>query len=176
MTSAPAPDQAAPRWPTIDELDELGICLRTEVPQKYEDLNGHMNVTGHYLLINEGAEIAWAQELEVDPERAQRGEGTFALAQHFLFHHEVLIGEEVSVHLRIFERSAKVFHGMLILANRTTGKVASTCEILDAFIDLRARRVATMPVDLADNLDRLIAKQADTDWALPLSEKIEVRR
>ena len=80
------------------------------------------------------------------------------------------------MHWRVLDRSSKVFHSLMILLNRTTGRVASTCEAIEAYVDLRSRRVMAFPQDVADNIDRLIEKQAGLDWELPLSEKLEIRR
>ncbi|MBM9465551.1 thioesterase family protein [Aeromicrobium sp. YIM 150415] len=162
--------------PTIEQLDELGIIHRRTVPPEFEDLNGHVNVRHHYTLHMEGAHAVFADELGVDEERAARGEGTFSLSQYIRFASEILVGHDVSVHWRLLDRSDKIIHGMTILADRTTGKVASTSEFIEAFVDLNTRRVAPMPQDLADLLDKLLATHRELPWELPLSEPLAVRR
>ncbi|OUZ11656.1 hypothetical protein BHE97_03855 [Aeromicrobium sp. PE09-221] len=162
--------------PTIGQLDELGIIRRRIVPPEFEDLNGHVNVKHHYTLHMEGAEAAFTGELGLDEARAGRGEGTFSLTQHIRFSSEILIGHDVSVHWRVLDRSDKIIHGMTILADRTTGKVASTSEFIEAFVDLTTRRITPMPQDLARRLDELLDAHRRIPWELPLSEPLAARR
>ncbi len=161
--------------PTLDDLDDLGVLLRLEVPPEFEDLNGHVNVRHHYAMHMEGVEKAFVEQLGVDEARAALGDGTFSLTHHIVFHSEILIGHEVSVHLRLLDRSDKIIHAMTILANRTTGRVASTIEFIEAHVDLTARRVTLMGEDLASALDDLIDRHRGLTWDLPLSQPLGVR-
>lgn len=163
------------RTPTAEDLDALGVFLRRVVPKEYEDLNGHVNVGRHFQMMLEGAENVYQDAWGIDVALAQQGEGTFTLSQQQNFYREIMIGEEVSVHVRLLDRSPKIIHGMLILFNRTTGEVATTNEFIDGYVDLEARKIIEMPSELAEMFDGLLAEHRALDWHLPLSGGLGVR-
>ena len=162
--------------PTLDDLDDLGVLLRLEVPPEFEDLNGHVNVRHHYALHMEGVEKAFVEQLGVDEARAADGEGTFSLSHHITFHSEILVGHDVSVHLRLLDRSDKIIHAVTVLADRTTGRVASTIEFVEANVDLTVRRITPMSEDLAAALDGLLDRHRELTWDLPRSDSLGIWR
>lgn len=164
------------RRPTMEDLDKTGIYLQRVVPQEYEDLNGHVNMGRHFQMMLEGAENLYQHTWGIDTERAKTlHEGSFTLSQQQNFYREIMIGEEVSVHVRLLDRSAKIIHGMLILFNRTTGEVATTNEFVDGYVDLKARKIIEMPESIAQMLDTILAEHRELDWELPLSKSLGVR-
>lgn len=156
------------RRPTIADLDALGTALRTTVPPAFEDMNGHVNVRHHYGLHMDGAEGAFVDDLGLDESWLERtGQSSFSVEHHLQFSSEILVGDDVSVHLRVLGRSRKAIHTMTILYDRTRDEVASTLESLELYVDLTTRRTTPMPDELAKLLDALVDEHAGLPWDLP---------
>jgi len=163
--------------PTVAQLDELGTLLVRPAPARFEDMNGHVNVRGHYDLHMDGAEIAFESALGLDESYVVRvGQSSFSLAHHLQFHHEVLVGHEVSVHLRFLGRGPKTMHAVTILANRTTGQVASTLEFVEAYVDLTTRRTTPLAPAVATRVDAALEQHVTLDWTLPPSHRLGTSR
>lgn len=56
--------------------------------------------------------------------------------QHLHYHQEVLVGHEVSSHLRLVGRTDRLLHGMAFLVNRTKDTLANTFEFALGNVDL----------------------------------------
>nr|MCW2727461.1 hypothetical protein [Aeromicrobium sp.] len=163
--------------PTIDDLDQLGALLRREVPPEFEDFNGHVNVRHHYALHMDGAEVAFEDHLGIGREWIRRtGQSSFSVAQHMLFHHEILVGHEVSMHMRLLGASDKALHVLSVLANRTTGEVASTLEYVEVYVDLTTRRTMSMPAEIVAQIEPMMTRHAALMWVLPLSGRLGTSR
>jgi len=163
--------------PTLADLDALGTLLQRSVPARYEDLNGHVNVRGHYDLHMDTAEQAFRQLLRIDEDfLARTGQSSFSVAHHVQFHREILVGHEVTGHFRVLGRGPKTIHAMMILANRTTGHVASTLELVEAYVDLTTRRSTEIAPEVAERLDTLLAQHEQLAWSLPPSHRLGTSR
>ena len=66
----------------------------------------------------------------------------FALEQHLTYRREVLVGDEVAVHLRLLARSEKLVHLVSYLVNHTRQEVAASMEALEAYVAYDTRRAA----------------------------------
>ncbi|WP_034269261.1 thioesterase family protein [Haloechinothrix halophila] len=144
--------------PPVAELLNLPAELKQAIPPEYEDLNGHMNIK-HYFELQSFA--AWGVFRRVGYEDERRpDEGAFTLEQHLRYHNEVLVGQEVSAHVVLLDRSDKVVHGISFLVNRTTDQVANTLEFVSAHVDLTQRRISPFPTRIADALDAELARCA----------------
>jgi len=153
--------------PTIQQIDALGSLLEREVPPEWEDLNGHVNVR-HYLdLYNEAGDGMLAQ-LGVDEAyfRTQR-RGFFDLEHHAWYLAELHVGDRVTVHMRYISRSAKRFHGVVFVVNRTRRSVASVLEYVASGADLATRRSAPFPPEVSRRLDGIVAAHASLPWRPP---------
>lgn len=162
--------------PSAEEVAQLPEVCRTVAGREWEDGNGHVNVQhfyGFHILAAEGA----LRRIGVDEEyRTLRRRGVFSMEQHLRFFHEVHIGEEVSVHVRWLDRGDKVFHGISVVLNRTTGRIANTLEVIEGHVDLATRRAASFPADVAQRIDDEVAAHRALGWQLPLSGAMGVRR
>ncbi|MPY78278.1 MAG: thioesterase [Actinophytocola sp.] len=137
--------------PPVAELLLLPAEMKQGIPPEYEDLNGHMNIK-HYFELQSFA--VWAVFRRLGYEDAKRpDEGAFTLEQHLRYHNEVLVGQEVSAHVVLLDRSAKLVRGISFLVNRTTDQVANTLEFVSAHVDLTVRRTSPFPARVADALD-----------------------
>lgn len=163
--------------PTLAQVDELGTLVAKSAPARFEDMNGHVNVRGHYDLHMDGAEIAFEQTLGIDEAYVARvNQSSFSLAHHVQFHHEVLVGHEVSLHLRLLGRGPKTIHAVTILANRTTDQIASTVEFVEVYVDLATRRSAPIAADVAARIDPVLAQHQALSWSLPPSQQLGTSR
>lgn len=161
--------------PTVDQVRELPASLTLVAPPEFEDQNGHVNVTRYYSLHMQAAEIALGG-LGFDQQLIEDEKLTIFSAEHHLtFVHEVLVGQQVSVHVRLLSRSAKAMHGVSILVNDTTGRIANLLEFIELHVDLSTRRTTALRGKAADLLDRVIAEHAALDWDVPRSGPLGTR-
>lgn len=161
--------------PTVADVDALGTALRLIAPPEFEDGNGHVNVCHYYRLHMEGADLAFGELGFGDDYRLRTGHSVFSVEHHIRFLDESLVGDELSVHLRILGVGPKAVHGQTILVNRSRGTVANTLEFLELHVDLATRRTTPMPEDLFKPLEFLRAEHAALPWALPLAGPLGVR-
>jgi acyl-CoA thioesterase FadM len=151
--------------------------VQTRATSQSQDYNGHVNVRGHYGLHIDAAEAALMGPLGIDQEWLSRvGQSLFSATHHLQFHAEILVGDDLEVFLRLLDRPAKALHAMSILFDKTTGRVASTLEFVDVYVDLSTRRATTMPADLTQRTDAILRRHAQSDWQLPLSRPLATSR
>jgi acyl-CoA thioester hydrolase len=153
--------------PTIEQVDMLEPLIHYTVPPEWEDINRHVNVR-HYLdLYNEAGDPMLAQ-LGLDRDYFHTDQrGFFDLEHHLWYLAEMHVGDRVSVHLRYLGRSAKRFHGVVLIVNRTRGSVASVLEFVGSGADLKTRRTSAFPAEVAARLDAIVAEHARLPWPAP---------
>ena len=154
--------------PTVEQVLELPSLMEKTVPREWQDLNGHVNVR-HYLELCDAASWPMLAAIGLD-ERGflERREGIFDLEHHLWYLDELHVGDVVTVHWRFLGRTAKRFHGVMFVVNRTRGRLASVFEYVSTGADLAARRSAPLPAGFAEQLDRLIAADARLGWPAPV--------
>jgi acyl-CoA thioester hydrolase len=146
--------------PSYDEVLVLPAAPTLTVPAEFGDGNGHLNVR-HYLGIFDDAEWALFDEFGAGNDASAAGTGgMFALEQHLTYRREVLVGEEVAVHLRLLARSEKLIHFVSYLANHTRHEVAASMEALEAYVTYGTRRTSAFSPTAVQVLDRWISEQA----------------
>lgn len=161
--------------PTVDQIDALGTALSLVALPEFEDGNGHVNV-GHYYRLHMEAGDAAFQRLGFDEDyRHRTGHSVFSVEHHIKFLDESLVGDQLSVHLRLLGVSAKALHAQTILVNRSRGTVANTLEFLELHVDLTTRRTTAMPQHLIAPLEALRDEHAALPWGLPLAGPLGVR-
>lgn len=161
--------------PTVDDLDALGTAMTLVAPPEFEDSNGHVNVCHYYRLHMEASEeyfIGWGFDADY---RARTGHSVFSVEHHVRFLDESLVGDELSVHLRLLGVGPKTLHAQTILVNRSRGTVANTLEFLELHVDLTTRRTTLMPPDLVARLEAVCAEHSALPWSLPLAGPLGVR-
>lgn len=146
--------------PTYAEVLVLPAAPTRIVPAEFGDGNGHLNVR-HYLGIFDDAEWALFDAFGAGNDASSAGTGgMFALEQHLTYRREVLVGEEVAVHLRMLDRSDKLVHFVSYLVNHTRREVAASMEALEAYVAYQSRRTSPFSTDAQQVLDGWIADQA----------------
>lgn len=164
-----------PGLPDVEQVLALPVSSHQVAPAEWEDLNGHVNVTAYYSFHMDAtgdglARMGWSKDY------VQRtGHSLFSVEQHLRFYDEALVGHEVSTHLRMVGRNERFIHGVSILVNRTTGRVANTVQFVEAHVDLTTRRPRPFPPEMADALDRLVAEHRALDWTVPLNQDMGLR-
>ncbi len=156
--------------PTIplDQITALTLLLRTTIPIEYQDENGHMNVRW-YMAVFDDAGYPFVAALGLTPEyHAANGTGGFDLEHHLHYLRKIHIGDTVAVYVRVLARTAKRMHYMMFLVNETRGTLAATFECINSFADLRQRRTAPYPPEIAERLDAQIARDAALGWDAPV--------
>jgi len=101
--------------PTVAQVCELPSLMEKVIPAAWLDLNGHVNVR-HYLELYDAASWPMLAALGVD-ERLflERRQGLFDLEHHLWYLDELHVGDTVTVHSRILDRTAKRYHGVMFI-------------------------------------------------------------
>jgi len=162
--------------PTLDEVLQLPATREGTVPPEYLDENDHMNI-GRYL--EEASLGLWRLtiELGMGPEYIeQRRQTTFTAEHHLSYLSELRLGDAISVHPRLLERSDKVLHTITFVVDRTRGRVAATCEATLVHVGFDTRRPEPFPGDVLPDLDAEIARSQALDWAAPVCGVMGVRK
>jgi acyl-CoA thioester hydrolase len=81
---------------------------------------------------------------------------------------EIHAGDTVSTYNRVLGRSQRCFHGLYLVVNDSTARLAATLEYVTAGVDMKNRRMSPFPPELAKGLDRLIEKHRALSWEPPL--------
>ena len=149
---------------------------RLTVPVEFLDENDHMNI-GRYLEV--ASHALWDSTTAIGMGRVyidERGLSTFTAEHHLRYFSELRLGDEISTHVRLIERTDKSLHSMTFLADRTRQVLSFTCEAVLVHIDMSTRRTAPYPDDIAAGLDKLIGECDAVSWPTPLSGAMGVRR
>jgi len=154
----------------LEKIEALEpVCLRATVPEAYRDSNGHMNVRWYIALFDDAGDTLHDWMGLTQAYHAAHGTGTMDLEYHVNFIAEVLPGEDVAVYIRLVAFSAKRLHYVMFLVNATRRKLAATLECINSFADLRERRTAAWPPEVAAKLTEAVAADGRLDWQPPLS-------
>ena len=162
-------------FPTLDQVLALPSRYSVVVPAEFIDGNRHMNIARYMQLHSDGG---WAYFAEVgmseDNARAG-GPTTFDVEHHIVYRNEVHAGDEVSVHVRIIDRTDKGLHSLQFLVNRTRGEVANTHEAVSLCVDLATRRLSTFTTEVAAAIDAQLEVDRALEWEPPLSGAMALR-
>lgn len=171
-----APGSRRSALPSLAEIATLSGGLRRTAPPEWEDENGHVNVCRHYAF-HMDATIAFFVQLGMTSDYlTSHGQSTFSIEQHLTFYDEVLVGHAVSGHVRLLDVNEKLVHGISVMVNHTTGRVANTVEFVEGHVDLTTRRTTPWRPELAAALQGAQARHVRLPWSLPLSGGMGLRR
>ena len=156
------------RFPSVGNVRELPELLTQAIPAEWEDYNGHVNIQ-YYMRLYEQGGWPLVGQLGLDESYFRdRRCGLFDLEHHLFYLSEVYAGDEVSVHCRLLDKTAKRFHGMMFLLNQTRNALAGTMEFVTSGADLDARRTAVFPDDIAVRISAMVDAQRGLDWDAPV--------
>lgn len=155
--------------PAISQIDELPVLLRMRIAPEWQDANGHLNIR-YYMLLFDQAGGPLFESFGIHPEwRKTSSWSLFDLEHHLWYLRETHVGDEVTVHCRLHQRTAKRFHGTMLLVNRTRDEVASAMEFVATGADLAARTTASIPTAVAERMDAIIEQHRKLAWVAPTS-------
>lgn len=161
--------------PTLEQISDLAAVTEMSVPEEFLDENLHMNIT-HYLALGARGIGTRCDEIGMDQSYIEERRLTiFTAEQHIGYFAELRLGQELSVHVRMLERSAKALHAMAFLVNRSTGSLACTLEVTLVHVGMDTRRPTDFPDDIASAIDAAI-KANDRAWPAPVCGIMGVRR
>lgn len=163
------------RLPSADQVLALPAELSCVVPAEFEDTNGHMNIR-HYFDLQTRAVARLFERIGYTLGEGGPRIGPFTLEQHLRYHREVLVGHEVSAHLRLVGRTDRLLHGMAFLVSRTEDTLANTFEFVLGNVDLDERRLTPFAASAADAVDREIEQHHHLDWEVPVFSTTGLRR
>jgi acyl-CoA thioester hydrolase len=154
---------------TIDlsDLRQLPVTSEATIPDEYLDSMGHMNVMWYTHLFSMAMRgvfrligLSWE-------DMPQRQSGSFALESHIRYLSEVRVGQRIQVCSRILGRSEKRFHVMHFMVNMDKDDLASTHEMVCAYVDMSRRRMTAIPLEVTRQLDATITDHRQLDWPAP---------
>jgi len=152
-------------YPDVTAIRELPLLASQVIPDKWEDQNGHINVSFYMALYNE---TGWPMLdlIGIDARYfAERKMGLVDLDNHIRYLSELHVGNRVSAYGRFLAFDKKRIQGMLFVLNDDKNVLASTIEFLSINIDLRERRSTSIPADIAARLAAVISEHQRLPWA-----------
>jgi acyl-CoA thioesterase FadM len=151
--------------PEVDAIRELPLLLTQVIPAKWQDQNGHVNVS-FYMDIYNASGWPLLDLIGVDQSYfSERKLGLVDLDNHIRYISELHVGDRVSIYGQFFSCDAKRVHGAIFVVNDGKDLLASTIEFLSISIDLEKRRSTEIPEDIAERLKKRIREQRQLDWA-----------
>ena len=153
----------------ISSLEELPLYHRETIPSDYLDVMGHMNIRWYMTLYDKAAWNFFSSNGLNEGYFREKQAGAFALKHFIQYFAEVRVDQTVAIRTRLIGRSDRRFHFMHFMINESAGQLASILEVLGTHADLKIRRAAPMPSELADKFDAILAKDQQLDWQAPVS-------
>ena len=155
-------------------LGALPEYHRKTINSDYLDIMGHMNIRWYFDLFAKSGRKFFASH-GLGEEYFRGGNfGVFTLKQFIQYFAEVRVGQTVAVHTRLIGRSDKRFHFMHFMINETTTQLAATFEALITHADLKIRRAASMPAQIAQKFDATLAQDETLGWEAPICGAIRL--
>lgn len=143
-------------------------CLRMTVPEAYRDENGHMNVRWYAAIFDEAGNTLH-ERLGLTPElHKAHGTGTMDLENHMNYLHEVMAGDRLAIFARLVACSAKRMHYLMFMVDETRGRLSAIFECINAFADLKLRKTAAFPAEVATMIEAGVAAGASLSWPPPV--------
>jgi acyl-CoA thioester hydrolase len=153
----------------LEQIAQLApACWRIQIPGDYADQNGHMNIRWYMAIFDDAGEVMhdW---LGLTPALHKRlGSGTMDLEHHINYVGEVLPGEDVAIYIRFLGWTPKRLHYLMFMVNESRGRLAATFECMNAFTDLRVRKMSAFPPEVAVKIEARVAGHAALEWAAPV--------
>ena len=158
----------------LDRIEVLPLYHQETIPVDYLDAMGHMNVRW-YMALFDTAIWQFFKSYGLDQEYFKKEKsGVFALKHFIQYFAEVNVEETVGLRIRLLGRSDKRFQFMVFMINETTGKLASTLEVLGTHADLKIRRASPLAPVIAKKFDEKLAEDQALGWEEPLSGAISL--
>ena len=152
--------------PTVAQALEVPAVASFWVNADHLDMNRHMNVSHYFAGASDALSTVCSQLGMGRAYIEERGLTTFSAEHHLRYLSELRLGEQVSIHVQLLDRSAKALHAMVYLVNRSGNRIAATFEAIVVHVSMTSRRAVRFPDDIVVALDDL-AQQQGVPWAAP---------
>lgn len=152
----------------LEKLENLPMVYRVTIPERYRDMMGHMNIRWYMELYDEAGMPLFDLIGLSEKHYRENGAGGFDLEHHVHYLNEVNIGDTVAIYGRLLDRSAKRLHYMLFMVNETRNLLSSTFECVNSYADLKVRRTAPYPDEIARQIDAMLSEHTKLDWDAPV--------
>lgn len=151
------------------DLTDLPSYHGQTIPKDYMDSMGHMNVR-YYMAVFDKATWRMLADYGLDEEYFSKTEnGVFMLKQFIQYLAEVRPGQNVAVYTRILGLTDKRIHLMHFMANQDTNELAAIIESLITHVNLKFRKAAPLPSEIADRFHSRLNRDQNLDWESPVS-------
>jgi len=159
---------------TVADVEMLPVNYQQRITESYLDDYKHMNVMWYTHLFSCALDDIF-QRVGLTQEYFEANHtGTFALEGHVRYINEVRVGQQVSIRTRAIARSDRRFHFLHFMTNDDTAKVSATLEAIGTHVDLKIRRSAPFPPQVAAAFDELLAEHAILPWPAPVCGAMKV--
>ena len=153
---------------TLAEIRQLDRVHETTIPREFLDENQHVNVQYYVHLVERGL-VEVFRRIGLGELYASADEiGNFALEQHIRFLAELLLGDRISVFIRLVGLTPKRAYFMGFLVNETREELAATVEVVMMNVDIKQRRGAPFPTPALGQLDNLLMQHRNLPWPAPV--------
>lgn len=160
--------------PDTKVIRELPALASFVIPERWQDQNGHVNVSFYMSMY---MEAGWPMFDLIGIDESYFGErqmGFVDLENHFRYLSELHVGDRVTAYGRYLSHDAKRVHGVVLVVNDDTDVLASTIEFLAISMDLRKRRAAAIPRDIAARISEVTRAHRALEWTVPTRLSIPV--
>jgi acyl-CoA thioester hydrolase len=152
------------------------VVHREPVRPEWIDYNGHMNVA-YYVLAFDHAADALFDQLGLDAAGRERtGFSTFALECHVVYKREVAAGDPLRFEVQMLDFDGRFFHYIAMMYHDRQNYVAASCEWLSCGVDMKTRRPAPMPPDIAIRFQTLYQAHRALPRPAEVGRVIGIRR
>lgn len=150
------------------DFRQLPLSFSGQVQAKHLDFLDHMNVMW-YTHFFDMATWGFFESFGFGRDYHQGPYGSFALEHYTRYLAELRVGDQVKLYTRAIARNAKLLHFVHFMVRERDGELPATQEMLGIHIDMRTRRSAPLPEQIASAYNALIAEHNQLDWDPPLS-------
>ena len=148
------------RLPTLDELRALPApmpCGVKQIEPHWVDHNGHLNMAFYNVVMDESVGALFRPIGLGASYRKERNGSTMTAECHVRYLREVRLGDPLQVFIRLLGADEKRIHFFQELRHATEGWLSATSENITLHIDMRIRRVAPFPPDIAERVQAVVA-------------------
>ena len=82
--------------------------------------------------------------------------------------HEAVPGDRLAIFARVVAYSAKRVHYLLFMVNESRDSTSAIFECINSFADLKLRKTAAFPMEIAAKIKAAVAASAALDWPPPV--------
>jgi acyl-CoA thioester hydrolase len=131
-----------------------------KVEPAWIDYNGHLNMAYYHVLFDRAVDEAY-ELLGVGPiYLKERGLSTVAAEVHVRYLRELHAGDPVRVTFQLLGHDAKRMHYFEQLFHAQEGWMSATSENMTLHVDMRAKKTAPFPPDVAARIAKMQASHA----------------